>query len=223
MADVIITYETLFDILRKEKSRQELQQLPAEFYGQIVAYVRQKRAEVEAAGGVVAPSAQKPLIQYRNVQKILRELYERRERKIVEMALNRARSESNIVDVAPLLSQERRLYDEVARLLGTCKLELLEPVLRGDAPDGVVVPAVLPVEGAGGESKAVEVAGGESEGVTPEAIATRDSCTVMFVAAVPKFLGLKGEIHGPFEPGEKAELPGKIAAVLLRKRRIEVA
>ncbi len=222
MADVIIAYETLFDILRKEKSRQELQQLPADFYGQVVAYVRKKRAEVEAAGGVAAPAAQKPLIQFRNVQKILRELYERRERKVVEMALTRARTESNIVDTAPLLAQEKRLYEEAARLLSSCKQELLEPVLKGEAPDGVAVPE-LPPDSQTELPRDAEMKGGESEGLSPEAVATRESCTVTFVAAVPKFLGLKGEIHGPFEPGEKAELPGKIAAVLLKKRRIEVA
>jgi len=222
MADVIITYETLFDILRKEKSRQELQQLPPDFYGQVVAYVRKKRGEMDAAGGVAAPGAQKPLIQYRNVQKILRELYERRERKIVEMALNRARTESNIVDAAPLLAEEKRLYHEAATLLVDCKQALLEPALNGEAPAGVVVP-VLPAEQQVELPVAAEMSGGESEGLTPEAVATRESCAVKFVVAVPKFLGLKGEIHGPFEVGSRAELPGKIAAVLLKKKRVEVA
>lgn len=221
MADVIITYETLFDILRKEKSRQDLQQLPEDFYGQAVAYVRKKRAEVEAAGGFGSPAAQKPLVQFRNVQKILRELYERRERKIIEMALNRARTESNIVDAAPLLSQEKRLYEEATRLLTTCKQELLEPTLKGEAPEGVVVP-ILPADQQVELSKAVAVTGGEAPGPTPEEVATRESCDVRFIHLMPRFFGLKGEVLGPFEPGERAELPGKIAAVLLKKRRVEI-
>jgi DNA replication initiation complex subunit (GINS family) len=221
MADIIITYETLFDILRKEKSRQDLQQLPEDFYGQAVAYVRKKRAEVEAAGGFGSPAAQRPLVQFRNVQKILRELYERRERKIVEMALNRARTESNIVDVAPLLSQERGLYEEATRLLSSCKQELLEPTLKGEAPDGVAVPT-LPAEQQVELPAAVEATGGEAPGPTPEEVATRESCDVKFLHLMPRFYGLKGEVLGPFEPGERVELSGKIAAVLLRKRRVEI-
>jgi DNA replication initiation complex subunit (GINS family) len=117
MVDVVITYETLFDVLRKEKSRDELQQLPGDFYGQLVAYLRQKRHDVEAAGGFNAPGSQKVLIQYKNVQKILRELYERRERKILEMAINRARTESNLIDRSALLQEEQDFFEKSSELL----------------------------------------------------------------------------------------------------------
>ena len=242
MVDVVITYETLFDILRKEKSKQDLQQLPGDFYGQLVAYLRQKKADVEAAGGFSAPGAQKALIQYKNVQKILRELYERRERKIIEMALNRARSESNIVDTTPLLREEKSFFEECATLLGQHKTGLLSLVLEGEAPEGTIVPE--PSSETEEETESTEtpkptsdsaaepadpsppVPGEEREeapSVDISVIASQDACAVRFVAPVPKFLGLKGEVHGPFSPGDAAELPGKIAAVLLKKKRVEVA
>ncbi len=214
MADVVITYETLFDVLRKEKGREELQQLPADFYGQVVAYLRKKRADVEAAGGFSAPGAQKALVQYRNVQKILRELSERRERKILEMALNRARTERNIVDTAPLLAEERRFFDDAAALLKASRQRLLEPLLDGEAPEGVTVPELREAP----EKTAPE----EAPAGPAEDLAARERCSIRFTAAVPKFLGLQGEVHGPFEPGDTAELPGKIAAVLVKKKRAEL-
>jgi len=221
MADVVITYETLFDILRKEKGRPELQQLPTDFYGQVVAYVRKRQAEVDAAGGPGALAAQKPLIQHRNVQKILRELYERRERKIIEMALNRARTESNIVDTTALLPEEKSFYEGCAELLGKSKRDLLSPMLRGDAPDGVTVPVLRETEEATYTLHEHTAEARPQPTLDVESIAGREQLKVRFIAPVPKFLGLKGETYGPFEPGEITELPGKIAAVLFKKKRVE--
>ncbi len=232
MVEVIITYETLFDILRKEKSKSELQQLPADFYGQVVGYIRELHDLVEASGGIAAPGSQKSLVQLRNAQKILRELYERRERKILEMALNRARTESNIVDTGTLLAQERPFYEESAAALTTNKSALLEPVLRGEAPAGVTVPPRgEPGSGRGEQSDerpeasrpSLAAAIVDPNAPTPEEVAVKESCKVKFIVAVPKFLGLHGEVHGPFEPGETATLQGKIAAVLLKKKRVEIA
>ncbi len=221
MVDVVITYETLFDILRKEKSRQELQELPSDFYGQVVAYLRQKQQDVDRAGGMSSPSAQKAMIQFKNIQKILRELYERRERKLIEMALNRARAESNIVDTTPILDEEKDFYATCAELFTKHREQVLSTVMNGDAPPGTVVPERAPVEE---KEEAPETdAPEESEETESSDVAGKESCNVRFVGAVPKFLGLKGEVHGPFEPGDTAELPGKIAAVLVKKKRVELA
>ncbi len=229
----MITYETLFDLLRKEKGRQELQSLPEDFYGQVVAYLRQKLKDVDAAGGASSTGAQKALVQFRNVQKILRELHERRERKIIEMALNRARAESNIVDTEPLLREEQEFYTQCAELLLAHKERLLMTVLNGDAPEGTVVPTLsepLPdedmVPGRASNDKSDDTdadAHAHASGLSPEEVASQESCSVIFVAAVPKFLGLKGEVHGPFSPGDTTDLPGKIAAVLMKKKRVELA
>ena len=40
--DVVITYETLFDILRREKSRDELQELPISFFYDLMNYMNEK-------------------------------------------------------------------------------------------------------------------------------------------------------------------------------------
>lgn len=254
--DVVITYETLFDLLRKEKSQADLQELPKDFYGQAVAYLRQKERDVQQAGGFSSPTAQKVLLQFKNVQKILRELYERRERKIIEMALNRARSERNIIDTSLLLPEEQPFFEACASLLKETKGRILEPLLRGEAPAGTRVPeaesskltaepVVANKEGAhedgakGGQASMRNADEATTHPIPDEAtthpvpeqkrataspdIAARESCTVRFLVPVPKFLGLQGEVHGPFKPGDTATLPGKIAAVLLKKKRVELS
>lgn len=214
--DIVITYETLFDILRKEKGREELQQLPESFYHQVVTYLQKKKQDVEAAGGFGAVKAQRAAIQYRNVEKILRELYERRERKIIEMALNRARTEKNLINTSLLLPEERAFFDESAALFERHRKELLLTVITGDMPPAAVAPPER-TEQQGPEEPA--------EAAAPDAPPTIDEsgpCKVKFLVKVPRFLGLKGEVHGPYAVGDEAELPGKIASILVKKKRAEV-
>ena len=42
MTDVIITYETLYELLRREKSRKELQKLDPNFYQRVTNYLEEK-------------------------------------------------------------------------------------------------------------------------------------------------------------------------------------
>ena len=47
MAEEIITYEILYDILRRERSRQELQKLDINFFNDINKYIKEKKAILE--------------------------------------------------------------------------------------------------------------------------------------------------------------------------------
>ena len=42
MVDVLVTYETLYELLRREKSRQEIQKMDADFYDNVLKYVCDK-------------------------------------------------------------------------------------------------------------------------------------------------------------------------------------
>ena len=44
MADIKITLETLYDILRNEKKKEDLQKLEASFFIDVVGYLREKKA-----------------------------------------------------------------------------------------------------------------------------------------------------------------------------------
>ena len=46
--NTIITYETLYEILRREKSRPELQELDDSFYRNLVKYIEEKKAILES-------------------------------------------------------------------------------------------------------------------------------------------------------------------------------
>ena len=116
MADVVITYETLYEILRREKFREELQKLNETFFQDIVNYIKDKKSILESQQNKVSiftsVETSKTKRQIENTVKILNELYERRESKIVRMAMFSSRSEDN-VEIGALLPEEKELYDKL--------------------------------------------------------------------------------------------------------------
>ena len=48
MVDVLITHETLYELLRREKSRDEIQKLDDNFYGDVLTYIKDKKAILDS-------------------------------------------------------------------------------------------------------------------------------------------------------------------------------
>jgi DNA replication initiation complex subunit (GINS family) len=138
LVEVKITYETLFDLLRREKSRNELQFLDKTFYYDLIAYLKEKKGTIRNEDHhtlLFSKGEQEKIkIQIKNIQKILRELYELREKKIINLAVNKVRTESNLIDTSTLLPEEINLFDETCILLTKYKEGVLYNVLRLDAP-----------------------------------------------------------------------------------------
>jgi len=100
--DINITFETLFDILRRERGKEELQELGETFIADLQNYL--------AAKAELGDSKQ-----MENVTKIIRELYEKRERKVLMLALNKARAGSDLAPMDRFLPSEKKLYEAVAK------------------------------------------------------------------------------------------------------------
>jgi DNA replication initiation complex subunit (GINS family) len=211
MAEIKITYESLFDILRREKSREELQKLDPTFYDDVLVYLQQKQDALQqkAAAGVniEQDGTRNHTI---NVKKILREIYERRERKIVSMAVHRSRlGENAVMDTSTLLAQERQLYEKFVQMLLGSRKDVLEAVLERRSPRQV-------------QERAVSEEQTETTQTSePQPVAPSETMRIRFIKAVPKFLGRNMEVHGPFEENDVAELPNMIAQLLVSKGRAE--
>ncbi len=110
MAGATITYEALFDILRKERNREELQKIQDNFYIDVLTYLAEKHALLEQLGSTehyaATAEAEKARIQFQNVKKILKELYDRREKKLVMLAVNAVRTGTKTTDKSSFLPEE---------------------------------------------------------------------------------------------------------------------
>ena len=108
--EIHITYETLFDLLRKERSLEELQKLDIRFWQYVIDYLREREAFYEKTSTI---EQEKTRIQLNNIKRIIKEIYEHRERKIVNVAVNVVRSDNaHFVDTKNMLGEEKVLFDE---------------------------------------------------------------------------------------------------------------
>ena len=203
MSDVIITYESLYEMLRREKFRKELQELDPKFFKNVLKYLEEKKSILKSQETKDSVFASKSIIttrrQLENLQKILKDLYERRESKILQLALFNSRTDTESMDMGVLLKEEKALYDEIKACLNGFRGDVLLRLLEGKLPDLSNKPKVL-----------------KSEKETQ-----RKAKMVRFLQAVPQFVGDDMVTYGPFEAEDVANLPINVCDVLIKRERAE--
>src|SRR3989338_8593255 len=145
MDTIKITLETLYDILRNEKKREDLQKLEDSFFLDIVSYLKEKRVFLENTQNSDNPFAagEKEKLDYeiRSIQRIVKEIYEKREKKIIDISLNRSRTGSDIIDTSSMLIEERIFYDKLLETLNTHRRGVLLRLLKGNFLDLTLFPS----------------------------------------------------------------------------------
>ena len=197
--DITITYETLFELLRREKNREELQELHKTFFEDVAQYVQEKQqiiANAEQKSDIFSSvEREKTTTQLANIRRILKEIYERREKKIITMALNKSRTGSNIIDTSAMLPVEKKFFDNLVDVLNKARDEMLFAIFRKNLQQNVQ----------------------QQEPKPPK----KKMKLIRFIKAVPKFVGKELEVYGPFEEEDIASLPAEIADVIISKGRAE--
>jgi DNA replication initiation complex subunit (GINS family) len=193
MAEEIITYEILYDILRREKSRQELQKLDNNFFDDINKYIRDKKAILEDLKSKSSIFAKKEIEKTEkelvNIKKIVKEIYDKRESKILQLALSSAVT-NKAQDSSNLLNEEKLIFDNLIRFLKESRESLLNDLLDDEKP---------------------KVIKSEQESIK----------TVRILQPIPIFIGDDLNEYGPFEEEYIASLPVKVAELLIKKGKAE--
>lgn len=215
-----ITYETLFDILRAERRRDDVQELPTTFFEDVVYYLKQKKELIikkEHESGVDAFDEVKAMkIQYENAQKIIKEIYERREKKILFMALNRSRTKMAL-QPKYLLCQEQEFHEQLTRLLNAYRSDVAEKLMNGIQPKQEIA-AVLSSLAKPEEKIPLSSSLQHSELASSQATEAEKGITkIKFLQETGQFLGSELETYGPFAPDAIAEIPTKIATIFMTK------
>ena len=203
MSDVIITYENLYEILRREKYRSELQEVNPAFFKNVVNYLGEKTTILESQSKKDSVFASTELVktqtQLKNVQKILKELYEKRENKILQSALFGSRAKTP-QDTSFMLPEELALYTDINNTLNLYRDSVLGNLLHNKLPG---IGAVQK------QQKALKI-----EEKT-------NTLIVQILEDVPEFVGPDLNIYGPFKKDQKTELPEKIANLLVQTKQAE--
>jgi len=201
MTKVIITYDTLYEILRREKFRSELQLLDGDFFDNVLSYLNEKSAILESQknrDSIFSSEHKKTERTIQNTKKLLKELYEKRESKIVDLALLSSRTSLLDEDLLAMLPEERKLYDELLITLNLFRKGIVLKLLSDEKPDI-----------------------NQQKGIKSDTLENKKSL-VRFLHAVPKFVGLDMSVYGPYDNHDIANLPSNIAEVLISKERAEV-
>jgi DNA replication initiation complex subunit (GINS family) len=180
--EAVLTYETLYEVLRKEKSRDE----------------------TLSKNDIFSQSERDKLhIQLANVRKILRDIYDIRERKIINMAVNTSRTKTHIVDTAHLLPQEQSLFKSLNEVLGQHRSGIIQKIL--ELREIEIMPLVLPLP----ETNVQET--------TPAETPADESPTkhVKFLDTIEQLVGEELEMYGPYAANDEAELPRALAEILI--------
>jgi len=217
-SEINITYETLYELRGREKNREDIQELSSTFFDDLKDYLNSKKQMLigDDSRNLTPEQLKKAQVQLDNIKKILKELYEKRERKIINLALTRSRTGSDILETERLLGVESELYQELWKTFDRYRKNVLLKIIEGELPE--VVGPCKRDESVSAEQEVLS----EKESPTEESMdSSKDTLMVRFLKPVPKFVGKELETYGPFDTDDIVTLPIKIVQVLIKKERAE--
>ena len=163
--------------------------------------------EMKEESDNIFASGEKEKLQYelRSIKRILKQLYEKREKKIIDIALNRSRTGSDIIDTSTMLREEKDFYEYLLGHLDNYRRGVLMHLFKGELPD------------ISGERKDVSVKKEPQVDAPDESDATK----IRFLHPTPSFVWKDMKVYGPYEPGDEVDIFPEVAALLVRKGRAE--
>lgn len=224
MENIKITLETLYDILRNEKKKEDLQKLESSFFFDVVAYLREKQAllEMKKEGENIFAAGDKEKLEYelRSIRRILKELYEKREKKILDIAMNKSRTGSDIIDTSSMLREEKEFYTLILHSLDHFRRGILLNLFRGELP--LISSQMQRVE-INVEQRKEQIKAELQEKTEQQAQEEKKpvKTKIRFVHAMPSFVWKDMKVYGPFDVGEETEIFPEVADLLVRKGRAE--
>ncbi|MEM5853077.1 MAG: hypothetical protein QXG39_00485 [Candidatus Aenigmatarchaeota archaeon] len=121
MVEETITFELIRKIQREEESSPKLSKLPENFYQNVKNYLQQKRKILEKMDD------KKISVEVKNIERLVEDIFNRRERKIVTQAINCARVN---LSVENLTKEEEEFFEKVKILIKERREKILRDLLE---------------------------------------------------------------------------------------------
>ncbi len=218
-----ITYETIFELLRREKNRDELQKLQETFFSDVSSYLDEKNKIFSPQSSDMFSESEKDKTQKQvaNTKRMTTELFERREKKIIILALNKVRTSSSIADYSAMLPDEKIFFNRMVEVFTDYRNDILTRMFS-EVQIKRTAPSYSPMPEAAREERKENIKPAETpKPVEQKPQPAKKTKTIRLLSQVPKFMGKELEVYGPFSPDDMASLPAEIADVLIRKGRAE--
>ncbi|MFH1474185.1 MAG: hypothetical protein ABIE55_04845 [Candidatus Aenigmatarchaeota archaeon] len=193
----LITYETIRSAHRAEKD-DELQKLPDGFFESVKNWFKHKEKMKDTTS----------LLEVENAKKLLEDVINRRQKKVVLSALRTVRG-----DLPPtnLNDEERKFFDQTVSILKDFRNNMKEKFRSyEDIVEEKIEEAKKSVE----ELKPKEMV--EQKLIKPD-----DKLMVKILSDLPRFVGSNLESYGPLRAGDVITLPEDVGNVLLTRKVAE--
>lgn len=123
MAEETITFELIRRIQREELRVQKLTKIPENFYKSVNDYLFQKRQ-------MTLKDDRKVVLEMKQIERLIEDIFNRRERKILNAAIISARSHGQPEN---LLEEEKKFFDSVVGLIKNRRNENIMRVLESES------------------------------------------------------------------------------------------
>jgi len=239
----LITYDTIRKAHRAEKQEIALQKLPDSFFLAVRGWLDHKQSTQKGTAS---------LLEIENAKRLLDDLLNRREKKLVIAALHTIRG-----DVPPtnMTLDEEKFFDNLVNMLRKTRQDLREQLFGYDsiieeklesarsamdemkASDESMILSSdkksedLESDNAGKENNAeddnadneAKTIGNEADGKTVAEAKTGSITRLKLIADMPSFVDAGMKAYGPFKAGTVTELPNEMAQILLARNVAEAA
>jgi DNA replication initiation complex subunit (GINS family) len=181
----MITYNDLYEALRKERYSEQLQPLMKDFVKEVSGYIKEKENVISigssSGNGLFSDETMKSKKQLENAISIFKELVLRRKKKLLDLAFVSAETGISKRDFDNMIGFEKEMFEKI-----------MKAVNEGD--------------------KTMEqlLTGGEEN-----QISTQKNRLIMFKQDTDEFLDLEGNKMGPFKKGDIVNIPQEIANILI--------
>lgn len=113
----MISYQDIYDLLRKEKYTEELQPLPKSFFNDVAAYIADKKEIISKEHDMFSEAIIKTKKQLDNTLGMIKEIILRRKKKILNLAFIASETGISKRDFDNMLSYEKELFQAVTQQL----------------------------------------------------------------------------------------------------------
>src|SRR3989338_5468393 len=113
----MISYQDIYDLLRKEKYSEELMQLPKSFFNEVAAYISEKKGIINKEHDLFSEAIIKTKKQLDNTLELIKEIILRRKKKILNLSFIASETGINKKDFDNMLPHEKELFQAVTQQL----------------------------------------------------------------------------------------------------------
>ena len=122
----VLTYESLREIQRNEKKSEKLFELNEDFFESSQQYFEQRQKSKDNGN----------MIELENAKTILRDIVDRRERKILNQALRATRTHER-VETSAMTTSEKELFDELISTLKKYRTDIIGEAEKEPEPEEI--------------------------------------------------------------------------------------